>query len=139
MASKDVRDVYPVLFTKTKKAYLVEVPDLDVVTEGKNFNDAIKMARDVIGLTGVTLQDNNKKIPKPSKSLNVKKGIFFKEGETIISYVDINFSEYRKSIDNKIVRRNITLPRWLDRKVKELNINVSRFVTESLSKKVACL
>ena len=85
------------------------------------------------------MEDMKKKIPNPSKTLNIKKGTFYKHGETVLSYVDIDFEDYRRSIDNRIVRRNISIPKWLDKKVKELNINVSHFVTETLSKKVACL
>ncbi len=36
---------YPVLFTKTKDCILVEVPDLEVLTEGKDMENAIEMAR----------------------------------------------------------------------------------------------
>ncbi len=44
-----MKEVYQVIFTKLKKGnHLIEVPDLDCLTEGKNLNDAIKMARDAI-------------------------------------------------------------------------------------------
>ena len=36
-----MRNVYPVFFTKTNDNVLVEVPDLDILTEGKDMNDAI--------------------------------------------------------------------------------------------------
>ena len=49
-----MREAYQVIFTKKKNdTYLVEVPDLDCITEGKSMSDAIKMARDVIGLKGI--------------------------------------------------------------------------------------
>ena len=43
-----MRNVYPVFFTKTNDKVLVEVPDLDILTEGNDMNDAIDMARDAI-------------------------------------------------------------------------------------------
>ena len=50
-----MRNVYPVFFTKTNDNVLVEVPDLDILTldiltEGKDINDAIDMTRDAIEL-----------------------------------------------------------------------------------------
>ncbi len=33
-------------------------PDLEILTEGKDLQDAIEMARDAIGLTGISMQDN---------------------------------------------------------------------------------
>ena len=58
--------VYPVLFTKTEDCILVEVPDLEVLTEGKDMKKAIDMARDAMELTCVTLEDHKKEIPAPS-------------------------------------------------------------------------
>ena len=45
-----MRNVYPAFFTKTNDKVLVEVPDLDILTEGNDMNDAIDMARDAIEL-----------------------------------------------------------------------------------------
>ena len=131
--------MYNVLFTKTKKCILVEVPDLDILTEGKNMQDAIFMARDAIGATILTLEDNGRKPPKMSEKINIKKGTFYKEGETIVSIVDIDMDEYRAKYDNKMIRRNITIPHWLNEKAKKLKINVSKLLQEALKDKVAAL
>ena len=88
--------VYPVLFTKTKECILVEVPDLDILTEGKDKKKAIEMAQDAMELMCITLEDHQEKIPSPSDTLDVQKGTFSKDGETILSYVDIDSDEYRK-------------------------------------------
>ena len=42
--------VYPALFTFTEDAVLVEISDLEILTEGKDLYDAIQMARDAIEL-----------------------------------------------------------------------------------------
>ena len=61
-----MRNVYPVFFTKTNDNVLVEVPDLDILTEGKDMNDAIDMARDAIELKCVSMEDEKEDIPNPS-------------------------------------------------------------------------
>ena len=38
-----MKTVYPVFFTKTKDVILVEVPDLQILTEGTDMNQAIDM------------------------------------------------------------------------------------------------
>lgn len=132
-----MKEVYQVIFTKLKKGnYLIEVPDLDCLTEGKNLNDAIKMARDAIGIKGITLEDMGEKIPKASDKIDIKKGTFYNEGESIISYVDIDFDDYRRSIDNKMVRRNVTLPNWMDRLAEKEHLNVSKLLQDAISKLV---
>lgn len=32
----------------------------------------------------------------------------------ILTYVDVDFLEYRRKIDTKTVRRNVALPSWLN-------------------------
>lgn len=54
------------MFTQTndeKDTILIEVPDLEIITEGYEIADAIKMARDAIGLKGITLEDMKQSIP----------------------------------------------------------------------------
>jgi len=129
-----MRNVYPVFFTKTDDCILVEVPDLDILTEGKDMNDAIDMARDAIELKCVSMEDAKEEIPSPSdlSLLNVSNGTFSEEGETVVSFVDIDSTEYRKKIDTKTVRRNVALPSWLNYEADKAGVNVSRILQEAL-------
>lgn len=129
-----MKNVYPVFFTKTNKNVLVEVPDLDILTEGKDMNDAINMARDAIELKCVSMEDEKEDMPKPSNisELNANAGTFSEEGETIISFVDIDTTEYRKKIDTRTVRRNVALPSWLNYEADQAGVNVSRILQEAL-------
>ena len=124
--------VYPVLFTKTDDCILVEVPDLEILTEGKDMKNAIDMARDAMELMCVTLEDYKKEIPKPSDTLDIRKGTFTEDGETILSYVDIDSGEYRRKIDTKAVRKNVTIPSWLNYEAENAGINISRVLQEAL-------
>lgn len=67
--------------------------------------DAIEMARDAIGLKGIDYEDDQKRIPTPSTS------------ELAVS---------------KVVRRNVTLPNWLNAEAEKAQINVSRVLQEAL-------
>ena len=117
--------------------FLVCVPDMEVLTEGDSFADAIEMARDAIGLTGISMEDNKEEIPIPSeqkvaleKIKQYAEEIDFSKG--ILTYVDVNFSEYRKKVDTKTVRRNVALPSWLNYEAEHAGINVSRVLQEAL-------
>ena len=129
-----MQNVYPVFFTKAEEVILIEVPDLEILTEGKDMTNAIKMARDAIELKCVTLEDEGIAIPEPSTiaDLDIKNGTFFDDGETIISFVDIDSTEYRRKIDTKTVRRNVALPSWLNYEAEHAGINVSRVLQEAL-------
>lgn len=131
-----MRSVYPVFFTQAKKGVLVEVPDLGILTEGKDMSDAIEMARDAIELNCVSREDAKEEIPKPSdiNALDASKATFGTEGATVISFVDIDSGEYRRKIDTKTVRRNVALPSWLNYEAEHAGINVSRVLQEALMK-----
>ena len=136
-----MRYAYPVIFTQTedkKDTVLIEVPDLDILTEGYGMADAIEMARDAIGLTGISLEDKGIVIPTPRRmqDIDLSGSQFGDEGKTIVSYVDIDFKIYRDRVDNKTVRRNVTLPNWLNREAEKAQINVSRVLQEALMAKL---
>ena len=128
-----MKQVYPVIFTQLKDkkdTVLINVPDMGILTEGFGLSDAIEMARDAIGANGITLQDLGREIPVPSdiSDIDIKNGTFDKDGISHVSFVDIDFDEYRRKTDNKTVRRNVTLPNWLNQEADEY----SRAVTPQI-------
>lgn len=136
-----MKQVYPTFILNTHEdsehPFLVCVPDMEIFTEGADFADAIEMARDAIGLAGITLEDQGETPPFPSTQENAigkvqsfKDDIDFSKG--ILTYVDVDFSEYRRKTDSKTVRRNVALPGWLNYEAERAGINVSRVLQEAL-------
>lgn len=85
-----MKGVFPVLFTEVEGTILVEVPDLEILTQGKDFPDAIKMARDAIELMCVDLE-KSEEIPK-GRDISELQGTFSKEGKTFVALVDFDKS-----------------------------------------------
>lgn len=132
-----MKQVYPTLICKDGKDYLVYVPDFDIYTEGKSFADAIMMARDAIGLKGIDLEDDDIVLPTPSDADSAmgkaKEDIeIYDYSKGIVTYVDVDFTEYRRKMDMKTVRRNVALPSWLNYEAEKAGINVSRVLQEAL-------
>ena len=136
-----MKQVYPTFILNTidgsSHPFLVCVPDMEIFTEGDTFADAIEMARDAIGLAGISMEDNKEELPVPSdqkaaieKVTQDTEDIDFSKG--ILTYVDVDFSEYRKKVDTKTVRRNVALPSWLNYEAEHAGINVSRVLQEAL-------
>ena len=131
--------VYPVLFTKTgdkKDTYLIEIPDIHGLTEGYGLADAIHMARDYIGLHLCDMSDDEITQASKVEDINPQKGEFSGEGETVVSLVDLDLDAYRRSLQQKSVRRNVTLPGWLDAEANKKHINVSRVLQDALMEKL---
>ena len=136
-----MKQAYPTFIVNTndesEHPFLVCVPDMDVLTEGNSFTDAIEMARDAIGLAGISMEDHKQEIPMPSEQTTAiakvqqdAEYIDFSKG--ILTYVDVDFSEYRRKIDTKTVRRNVALPSWLNYEAEHAGINVSRVLQVAL-------
>lgn len=133
-----MKKAYPVIFTQAEDVILVEVPDLSILTEGKDLSDAIEMARDAIGLAGISREDHGEEIPDASliSQIDIKNGTFAEEGVGFISFVDVDFDVYRRKVDNRVVRTNVTLSNWLKQEADKADINVSKVLQEALMSKL---
>lgn len=122
-----MKNAYPVILTKGKTHIIVFVPDFNINTQGKDFFDAIEMARDAIGLMGIDMEDDNEKIPDPSELSEI-----VKNSDDVVTLVDVDFDEYRRMNNMRTVRRNVTLPMWLDYEAEKSKINVSAVLQRAL-------
>lgn len=128
-----MRKAYKVVLIPEKKephSYTVFIPDFDTYTEGNDIADAIYMARDAIGLMGVTLQDMGKDLPEPGAvAYALEKG----QSET---FVDVDFKEYRKRHDNRRIKKTLTIPSWLNEAAESESINFSRVLEDALRERL---
>ncbi len=126
--------VYPAIFTPDEEGgYTVEIPDLPgCVTEGEDIADSIAMAEDAAsGWILGELEEGNS-FPAPSMVINIKppKGSF-------TSLISIDIDAYSERYGNKAVRKNITIPAWLNTYGEKNNINFSKVLTEALMKRAS--
>lgn len=126
-----MKTAYPIVLTPTKKMYAVTVPDLNISTQGADIAEAMEMARDAIGLWICYEQDEGRPIPAPSDIADIKT----KSGE-IKTLVDIDVEEYRKAHDNRTIRKNLTLPSWLNERAEKAGVNFSQVLQEGLKSRL---
>mgnify|MGYP000591054609 CR=1 FL=1 len=98
---------YPVIFTDADNNILIEVPDLEILTQSNSEDDpkgsladAVAIARDAIGIKCITLEDDGKEIKEPSAidSIDICKGTFADDGKSFVSLVDVDLTAYRQKI-----------------------------------------
>lgn len=119
---------YPITLTEMKEGgYLVYVPDMKINTTGTDISNALEMAKDAIELSGVGYEDEKLPLPKPSPITSVKA----KEGEIVLA-VNVDFEAYRRMLDNRSVKKNCTLPSWLNERAEKANINFSALLQQAL-------
>jgi len=122
-----MKTAYPVVFTKleVEGGFMAYIPDFEANTQGETLAEAIEMARDAIGMCGIDKEDDGLPLPVPSQGAPCEEG-------QIVSMVDIDFSAYRKRHETRSVRRNVTLPAWLDAAASRENLNVSAILQNAL-------
>lgn len=128
-----MKAIYPVLFTPlTEGGYMAYVPDLDINTQGESLVEAIEMARDAIGIVGISLEDMGKPLPEPTQITKVKPV----RADDIVTLVDINFSDYRRKNDMRTVRRNVSLPNYLNDMGERAGLNFSQILQDGLRQRL---
>lgn len=128
-----MKTCYPIILTEfdDKNGYLVYVPDFDINTSGTDLANALEMARDAIELCGVTYEDKKIPVPVPS-ALNA---VPCSENEIKLA-VDVDFAAYRRMLDNRSVKKNCTIPSWLNEMAEQANINFSAVLQEALKQRL---
>lgn len=125
--------VYPAIFEPAKEGgYIVSVPDIEgCFTEGDTLAEAMAMAQDAIAMMMVYYEDNNNKIPLSSDINDIEKS------KGIVSYVLADTDQWRKTFDNKAVKKTLSIPSWLNTKALNAGLNFSQVLQEALIEKLS--
>ena len=126
---------YPACFypcEERKGAYTVEVPDLPgCVTEGDSLADAILMVADAASGWVLDELEDGKAAPAPSKMSDFAP----KEGG-FVNLIVLDMDGYAAKYGNKAVRKNLTIPAWLNTRAEARNINFSQVLQEALEERI---
>lgn len=127
-----MKEAYPILISPAEGGFVVYIPDFNINTEGDTLTDALEMAKDAIGIIGIEMEDRKQALPTPSEV----KAVIKETENDIVSLVAVDFSEYRRQNDMRMVRRNVTLPSWLDFEAKKSGLNVSAVLQKALKQEL---
>lgn len=87
-----MKKTYPVIFTPAAEGgYTSYMPDFEINSQGNDLPEAIEYARDAMGIIGIDMEDSGQALPEPSESVEHEPG-------EIVSFVEIDFTEYRKNL-----------------------------------------
>ena len=117
-----MKNAYPIVMTQGKEFIVVFIPDFNINTQGKDVPDAI-------GLMGIDMQDNGESLPKSSSITSVQAEA---PSGAIVSLVDVDFAEYRRKNDMRVVKKNCTIPSWLNFEAEKAGVNFSAVLQAAL-------
>ena len=136
---------YPGLFMNSKDGLTVTFKDFnDATTQGKDLNDCIFMGQDLLTTLILDYKEENIPLPIPSgldcydikkevKELNEFAGNeICKVSDCFVNYVSVDPEEYAKAHFNKLDKKTLTIPHWLNVKAQEKGINFSKTLTKAL-------
>jgi predicted RNase H-like HicB family nuclease len=133
---------YPAVFMKSSDGYMVDFPDFDcLATEGESLDHAIAMATDALALRVFYADIDGYDLPKPSDIKAVDVQAVKDEYETpdcdaFVNIISVNAEEYAKAHLIKYVRKNVTIPDWLEQRAKEKHINFSLALQQTLASRL---
>lgn len=125
-----MKSAYPIILTPADHGFVVYVPDLDINTEGDSIADAIDMASDAIGLWGISAQDMGREIPPASTAMPQ-----CAPGEQA-AFALVDFDAYRRANDMRTVRKNVTLPSYLNDLAEKAGINFYQVLQDGLKQRL---
>lgn len=123
-----MKKAYPVILSQGEKFIVAYVPDFKINTQGTDVTNAIEMARDAIGVVGIDIEDDGEALPEPTAVSEVKPN----SSTDIVTLVDVDFREYRRKNDMRAVKKNCTIPSWLNFEAEKAGVNFSAILTAAL-------
>ena len=123
--------IYPAIFkpfTDQSGGYVVEFPDLPgCVTEGKNLEQAIEMGIDAASGWILGELEDGELIPKASDYTEIAA-----EDGCMVNMLLLDIDSYEEKYGEKAVRKNLTIPAWLNTFAEKNNINFSKLLQDTL-------
>lgn len=123
--------VYPALFHPFEQGtgYTVTIPDLPgCVTEGETLADAILMAEDAAAGWVLDELEDGKTVPlaSPTAALTPPQGAF-------ANLLVLDMDAYTEKYGDKAIRKNLTIPAWLNTFAEQRNVNFSQVLQDALT------
>ena len=119
---------FPALIFKEEDGFFVEFPNLeDTFTQGDTWEEAFENAEDVLNLMLWNREEKNMPIPDPSSIDKIEV-----PANATLALFKADTLEYRKLHDTKSVRKNVTIPSWLNTLAVSKNINFSNLLQNAL-------
>ena len=125
--------LYPACFYPCKEkqgAYTVIVPDLPgCISEGDSLEEALTMATDAA--SGWVLDEMEDGNPVP-KATDIKT-IQLQNPDGFVNLLVLDMDAYAEKYGEKAVRKNLTIPAWLNTYAESRQINFSQVLQDALT------
>lgn len=124
--------IYPAVFDYAEDGISIEFPDLPGCFSCADTDEqALLMAEEVLGLYMENLESDGETIPEPT----VLKDLLVNGNQKTV-LISVWMPLVRKAINNKSIKKSVTIPQWLDMMAREQDINFSYVLQEALKREL---
>lgn len=125
--------LYYAIFEIADDGINVRFPDLDgAFTGAKDMHEALSLAKDLLAGWLINAQDDNETLPTPSLPSD-----FDTNKNELTIPIEVNLEFYRAKFDNQIIKKTLTIPKYLNIEAENVGINFSQLLTEALKEKLS--
>ncbi len=123
------RYIFPAVFEPGEiKGYTVTFPDLPgCITEGDDMEEALHMAKEVLELFLYSMEEDKEAITEPSLPENLS----FPQ-KSFISIIEVWMPVVRDEMENKSIKKTLTIPKWLNDIAERNKVNFSQILQTAL-------
>lgn len=119
---------FPAFFYFDEDGISIEFPDLHgCLSCAHSQEEAFRNAKEALGLHLYGMEQDKEDIPEPTPVNQLRPG----RGGAIVM-VEVSMPAIRDRINNRPVKRTVTLPAWLSAAARERHINLSQVLQEAL-------
>ncbi|TQK41985.1 putative RNase H-like HicB family nuclease [Brevibacillus sp. AG162] len=127
---KKDRYIYPAFFLFEQDGISVSFPDLPgCLTCGDDPEEAFRMAREAMALHLYGMEQDGEAIPEPSSPSALRP-----ESSEVVTLVEVWMPPFRDEMENRAVKKTLTIPKWLDDLAQENKVNFSHVLQDALKK-----
>jgi predicted RNase H-like HicB family nuclease len=125
--------VYPAVFhPEIEGGFSVFFPDIERgATQGDTVAECIEMAEDFLCLALYRMEEDKTRIPAARSMKEIES-----EPDDIITLVSADTETYRRYYENKLVKKTLNIPSWLNEKAEAANINFSKTLQKALKEEL---
>ncbi|NLI12164.1 type II toxin-antitoxin system HicB family antitoxin [Pelotomaculum propionicicum] len=126
------RYIYPAIFDYADDGISIEFPDLPgCLPCAHTTEEAVKNAKEALGLHLYSMEKDKDYIPEPTHIEKIKL-----EPNQVIVLVEVWMPLIRDAIENRAVKKTLTIPKWLNDLAEEKQINFSHTLQEALRERL---
>ncbi len=112
--------------------YTITFPDLEgCITECDDIEEGMQNAKEALELHLFGMEEDKEKIPKPRDPQNIE----LNKNEFLVP-IKVYMEAIRDEMNNKAVKKTLTIPYWLNKVAEEEKINFSALLQGAIKEKL---